>query len=379
MPTVTEKAPNVMTQELANVRAFNKMMDEKSLGSGGVHAANASFKSQLSDRQDSSGLIFDGSAQARAQEAYFQEEMKGLNKSAMGSIVDGKEIDEQFKFFTDLLVEMYKDPDPEKETDHAKNIQTMVALMTAGEQAQLNRLTKEQNALIRHSNRIATEQRIGMKAQYQDVFFEVAEGQTSVPIYYRLGRDAAHGKVTIRDNQGVVLREIPLPSNKKGDHQLTWDLLMTNGQKAPTGVYFIDFEAIDKDKKSVENVVELEGVISDVDTGEDGYPEYYISGIKIDGKISKVSKNDADTRQISNYLKEIRDAGGVAAKTEPLAAVAPSPLPVPQGPQVAFEHNPITPPRMAMPAGEDDLGTAFSEVAAELDATLSPSNIDLHA
>lgn len=362
MPEIsTSQTPNVMAQELANVKAFNKMMDEKDLGTGGIHAANSSFKSQMAAGQQPQGLVFDGSAQARAQESFFQSEMQGLQQSAMGSIIDGKEIDEQFKFLTDLLIEQYKDPDPEKETDHTKNIQTMVQLMTAGEQVQSNRLMREQNALIRHNNRISTEQRIGMKVQYQDIFFEVQDGQESTPFFYRLGRDAANGKITIRDNQGVIMRELTLQSLKKGDHQIDWDLTMANGQKAPKGTYFIDFEARDKDKKRVENIVELEGVISDIDSGEDGYPEYYVAGIKIDGKISKVSKNTTASDQISKYMREIKDAAVTGIQ-------APAPL-LPKA-EVILESNPISPPVAKLPLEEGGLEDAFHEVAREVNTEL---------
>lgn len=365
--TSTNAFSTVMAQETANFQKYAKIQDEIGIGGNGINTTNNEFKSLFgkADNQKPS-LVFDGGAQARAQEANFQAEMQSLNRSALSTVIDEKEIDEQFKFLTDLLIEQYKDPDPEQETDHAKNIQTMVQLMTAGEQLQIARLMKEQNALIRHNNRLAVESRIGMKAQYQDVFFEVREGQENVPIFYRLGRDAVQGKLKIQDKNGNIIQEIDLKNVQKGDHQINWDLSVRGapeGVKASPGVYFIEFDAMDRDKKQVEKVIELEGIISDIDTGEDGYPEYYVAGIKVDGKITRVSRGESGSNKVANYIKDLKDSLVVRNQ----APQMPQALPVQAAPAISaaevnptiLENNPISP----------NLEAAFQQVAQEMGST----------
>jgi flagellar hook assembly protein FlgD len=171
------------------------------------------------------------------------------------------------------------------------------------------KLLKDQNALIRQDQRISMENRIGKKVQYQDTFFELRDDDNTVPIYYRLGRDAAIGTIKILDETGKIVQELQLDKKTKGDHKMDWDRSLKgidpSVERAGSGIYFIQFEALDHEDKRVENIVELEGVVSQIDANEDGGSDYYIAGIKVDGRITKVSKAPDETASALKHLRSI--------------------------------------------------------------------------
>lgn len=327
---VTATATGLFDKQQENLQTMNKIIDEKTIGGGGI-SANESFKANMQKSNKGPQFRFDGGAEAQNQEAFYHSQMVALNHEASPAMMTAKEINEQKKLLMKMVIESFNNPDPEQEKDTTKTTQTLVQLQTAEQQIYTNQLMQEQNALLRHNNRIITEQRIGMKAQYQDRFLETQEGQESAPIFYRLGRDAVAGKATIRNKDGHIVHEIPLSALKKGDHEVRWDLSVRGeaGKKAKPDLYFIDFEATDKNKSTVEHIVELEGIISDIDTGENGEVEYYVGGLKIDGRISKISRNTNDTDRFVRALADIRD--------KPEITLSPTMPPV-------FESNPITPP-----------------------------------
>lgn len=272
---------------------------------------NAAFRKLLEPLDKKSNApAFDGGSEAMAREATMRGDMERLNKGgALSQIINMDDLDKEFNFLTELIIQDFKDPDPSQEKDHSEHTRTLVALISAGEQAQMAKLLKDQNALIRQDQRISMENRIGKKVQYQDTFFEVRDDDNTVPIYYRLGRDAAIGSIKILDETGKIVQEIQLDKKGKGDHKIDWDRSLKGinpeTERAGPGVYFIQFEALDHEDKRVENIVELEGVVSHIDANEDGGSDYYIAGIKVDGRITKVSQAHDETASALKHLRSI--------------------------------------------------------------------------
>lgn len=303
--------PLVQANQPVNPQQFTVPPGEDvKLPMNGISTAdNATFRSLVSpEEKNAKPVVFDGGPHALQYEAFMKEEMNKLNTGAMSKIV-GLDIDKEFAFLTELLIEQYKDPDPNKESDHGESTRTIVTLIGAANQAKMAQLMDENNRLIGIQNRMATESRIGKKAQYQDYFFEVRDEDDSIPIYYRLGEDAVEGMITIRNREGQIVQEIPLDQKTKGDHKIEWDRSLKgidpSLQKAESDIYYIKFEAYNRDEKMVSHIVELEGIISKIDTSESGTPEYYIGGIKVDGRITKISQGTDDIGDVAKHLRSL--------------------------------------------------------------------------
>ncbi len=292
---------------------FQNLSQKNELANNGVNTEdNEAFRSMINASQEKKESVkFDGSAEAKMAANQRMATAASIKTGSFGSMIDPEKLDEELKLLTQLLIEDYRDADPSQEKDHSDSMMKFLNFMIAGNGAQLSKLVYENNNLIKNQNRVSMENRIGKKVQYQDSFFEVQQADTSVPIYYRLGRDATEGKIKILDEEGKTVQEIDLKKTEKGDHKIEWDRSLKDvdptEQLAEPGVYYIQFTAVDKDKNPVEHIVELEGIVSQVDSNEKGI-DYYISGIKVDGRITKVSMpNQQDMgASIAKHLKDIK-------------------------------------------------------------------------
>lgn len=248
---------------------------------------------QQASQQSKTYAPFDGGAKASFYENRMRQEMEALNTGAMSKIVD-LDIDKEFKFLTDILIEEYKDPDPSEKKDHSESTRTIVALIGAGNQAKSTKLVEEQNALMGQQMRLITEGRIGRKVQYQDTFLEVRPEDTHSTIFYRLGAKAQEGSMEILNHEGKTVVELALSHLDKGDHKMDWNLKNAAGEPVPPGMYFVRFDAKDKDHDPIPHIMEMEGVISRVDTSESGKPVYYVGDMKIDGRVTRVGSLASD-------------------------------------------------------------------------------------
>ncbi len=316
----------VATQNPAQQTLLPPPLANTKIATTGVNTEESqSFRHLVAPKEQTQDLKFDNSEEAAAAAALRKEQMQKLNTGSITKIIESDDLDKEFSFLTNLIIEDFKNPDPTQERDHSEHTRTMVALISAGEQAQMSKLMREQNNLIKHQNRLSVEARIGKKVQYQDSFFEVREESDTIPIYYRLGRDAHFGQVKILDASGHIVQEIILNKLQKGDHRITWDLSLKGDDphelKAAPGTYFIEFEALDRDETPVENIVELEGLISDIDSDDKGMPEYYVAGIKIDGRITKVSQPLNDISKMAHALRKINSDYRSGKAIEPIKTV----------------------------------------------------------
>ena len=278
------------------------------LQTGIDNADSVAFRDMMSNQVKIPSMRFDGGKEASYRAGEAQQAMQALNTGAMSKII-GLDIDKEFDFLTQMLIQHYKDPDPSKENDQSQHILAVITMVSAGNQAKMAKELEKNSSLIAQQTRIATENRIGKKVQYQDSFVDVRDEDNKIPVYYRLGKDAHEGSIKIMDENGRIVQTLSLENLEKGDHKIEWDLLtkeMKDGEPvhASSGVYYLQLEAFDKDKKPIPHVMELEGIVSTIDTDEKGMPTYYIGGIKIEGRITKVSEGRSEGGALLQQLRQ---------------------------------------------------------------------------
>jgi len=85
---------------------------------------------------------------------------------------------------------------------------------------------------------------VGKTVQVSTSTVHLDEGSTT-GFGVELGQDAKEITVTIRDEEGRVVRELELGARAKGEHDLTWDGLDADGSPAPEGKYTVEVGAKD--------------------------------------------------------------------------------------------------------------------------------------
>jgi flagellar hook assembly protein FlgD len=231
------------------------------------------------------------------------------SKGAFSQMLTPEDLDKEFKFLTNLIIEDFRDPDPTKEKDHTQQTLAMITMMSAGSQMQMSSNLQDLLRHMKQQSQMVIESRIGKKVQYRgDPVFEVASNDKTVPIRYRLGKDAAMGMARIYNDQGQLVHEIPLTKLTKGDHQITWDRLVKGSNRPiPEGMYTVDFNLMGRDGKKFNDgdyLFELEGVVSGIDRDDDGSPIYYVGGHPISGRITTISKASGEFEQLSSWFKD---------------------------------------------------------------------------
>lgn len=312
------------------------------------NADSMAFRSMMNDQVKIPSMRFDGGKEAvhRASEA--SQAMQALNTGAMSKII-GLDIDKEFDFLTQMLIQHYKDPDPSKENDQTQHILAVITMISAGNQAKMAKELEKNSGLISQQTRLITENRIGKKVQYQDSFVEVRDEDEKVPIYFRLGKDAHTGAIKVMNEHGRIVQSIPLENLEKGDHKVEWDLLtkeIKDGDPvyASSGVYYLQVEVFDRDKKPIPHVMELEGVVSTIDTDENGMPIYYIGGIKVDGRITKVSDGRSEGGALLQQLRQYRFDPLTTKPISPEVVQEPLGIPDAQILEPIAVHNPLLQP-----------------------------------
>jgi flagellar basal-body rod modification protein FlgD len=78
------------------------------------------------------------------------------------------------------------------------------------------------------------------------------DGAGEVPLRVRVGGDAREVEVTVRDAEGAVVRTMRTGALGAGDHDLTWDGALQDGQPAPAGDYSVEVRATGADGAPVQ-------------------------------------------------------------------------------------------------------------------------------
>lgn len=88
-------------------------------------------------------------------------------------------------------------------------------------------------------------------------------------IAFQLGGDASQLKVSIRDGQGDVVREIAMKDQLKGKVRVRWDGKNQDGVPQPVGSYRVSVEAAN-DEKRVPVETDFKGTVTGVQFGNQG-------------------------------------------------------------------------------------------------------------
>lgn len=92
-----------------------------------------------------------------------------------------------------------------------------------------------------------------------------------------LDKAATELTITIKDQNGNVVRTITERGLNEGDHVFTWDGLDDNGAQAPAGAYSVSVTALDGDGNSFTPTQSIEGKVTGV-TYRDGIALLSVNG-----------------------------------------------------------------------------------------------------
>jgi flagellar basal-body rod modification protein FlgD len=106
------------------------------------------------------------------------------------------------------------------------------------------------------------------------------ESDGSVTSVYELPAPASDVTITIKDEQGNVVRTIEADAQTAGMHDLVWDGNTNDGTRAPAGRYTMSISAKDESGNPIEASTEIEGRVDGI-TYENGYPELLIGRARV--------------------------------------------------------------------------------------------------
>ncbi|MCB9632457.1 MAG: hypothetical protein H6721_10045 [Sandaracinus sp.] len=97
---------------------------------------------------------------------------------------------------------------------------------------------------------------------------------------YVLEGSASSVTITIRDDEGNVLRTLEEPGGMPGSHGYAWDGLDDAGNRVPPGRYRVEISAKNESGAPVEVRSEVRGMVSSV-SYEGGYPELLVGETRV--------------------------------------------------------------------------------------------------
>ena len=144
-----------------------------------------------------------------------------------------------------LLVELqYQDPTDPMDTEQILTQTSELASLEASDNT--NKALEELSKSLANSQQFSTISAIGKTADLGTDSIAHDEGdQTSFEIYFP--QDIQQGVVSIKDNDGNLVKTLDLGTNSSGVYQFTWDGTTTNGESAESGIYHISANYSDQD------------------------------------------------------------------------------------------------------------------------------------
>ncbi|MCK4304566.1 MAG: hypothetical protein KAY24_10045 [Candidatus Eisenbacteria sp.] len=180
--------------------------------------------------------------------------------------------------FLNLLVTQlrYQNPlDPMSNTEFVAQLAQFSSL----EQIQnLNASFADQSALILSLNNSMATALIGREVVVASSEF-CLEADARPRIGFTIGTAAQSATVEIRDAGGGLVRSIQMGAVSSGRHQLEWDGLDNQGQRAPEGTYSIHIEAGDANGVTVSAYPMVIGRVASVEY-EAGMAYFMVCGVR---------------------------------------------------------------------------------------------------
>jgi len=137
-----------------------------------------------------------------------------------------------------LLVELqYQDPTDPMDSDKILSQTSQLATLESAENT--NKSLENLSASLLNSTQYSAVAAIGKTADTGSNGMIFEQGQTpSFEIYFP--DNIASGNVEIKDNNGNIIRTIPIAPNDKGVYSFDWNGITDAGDAADSGVYYIE-------------------------------------------------------------------------------------------------------------------------------------------
>ena len=140
--------------------------------------------------------------------------------------------------FMMLLLTQLQYQDPTEPTDTA-TILTQTSQLASLESAEnTNAALESLSATLANADQFSTIAAIGKTANLGSNAISYIEGEvSSFEVYYP--ESIASGTIEILDSEGKIIGTLPVEENTSGIYQFDWDGLLSNGERAEEGVYYI--------------------------------------------------------------------------------------------------------------------------------------------
>ena len=134
---------------------------------------------------------------------------------------------------------------------------------------------------------------IGRHVRVLSSEFALDAGNPTPDLYVNLPADAAELEVTVKDEDGKIVRTMKVGARDGGLQEIEWDGMRDDGTPAPAGTYSFTVDAKDADGESIQGelstIQEVRGVTYDA-----GYPVLVLeSGANVSlGEVLDISSED---------------------------------------------------------------------------------------
>lgn len=188
--------------------------------------------------------------------------------------------------FLKILVTQLQNQNPLEPMENTEFIGQMAQFSALEQQVQTNQKLTELS--------MATSAQISSQAIHlvgKEILIEgseVALGDSGADLYLDLSASIAAGDVTIRNEDGDVVRQIAMGSHGQGAVTVHWDGRDDNGVQLPPGNYFIEAQGLDADGRSISIRCQMTARVEAV-VFEQGIPRLRVDGRIVDlGDIREV-------------------------------------------------------------------------------------------
>ncbi|MFO7734950.1 MAG: FlgD immunoglobulin-like domain containing protein [bacterium] len=128
------------------------------------------------------------------------------------------------------------------------------------------------------------------------------KGDVNADMYYSLEENAKSVDVTIKDEDGNIVRTIKNGPQDAGEHSIVWDGRDNDGNLVPSGKYSYDVAAVGNEGEKINSDKAIEGKVTGV-TYENGYPELMIGDIRV--MLGDIISVDGENPEMADSLDPV--------------------------------------------------------------------------
>lgn len=164
------------------------------------------------------------------------------------------ELADNFDTFLTLLTEQLQNQDPLNPMDSQEFVGQLVQFSSVEQQISSNQALESLLALQAADARMSATEFVGRQVTVSTPNAALENGQASWD--YTLARGAETSELMVTDERGVVVATLPGQASA-GEHSVTWDGRMNDGQTAPDGIYSLAVIARDSEGAAIDSSVRI--------------------------------------------------------------------------------------------------------------------------